>query len=162
MLSHLKKYFCYMKMCSLHDPALMCCELWRYLAQQPESQDLSQSQKIPWRSEDTLWGRSSCEEFCVSRHQIASEHYSKEKTQQPTPVTHLRCCTSSGQLWKGKNTQGCQCGMQPLQALCSSAAGKYQSREIPKHQLLLGATQCSQPLAVLLLLLLKPCWDKSR
>lgn len=62
-----------------------------------------------------------------------------EETQHPTPVTHLRCCTSSGQLWKGKNTQGYQGGMQPLQALCSSAAGKYQDREIPEHQLFLGS-----------------------
>lgn len=50
-------------MCSFRDSALRCWGLWRYFAQQPESQDLSQSQKIPWRSEDALWGRSSCEEF---------------------------------------------------------------------------------------------------
>lgn len=71
-----------MKMCSLNDSAL------KTLAEQPESQDLSQNQKIPWRSEDTLWGRSRilCEEFYVSRHQI-EQRETCEKTQQALSLT---------------------------------------------------------------------------
>lgn len=122
-------------MCSLHDSALMCCGLWRCLTQQPESQDLSQRQKIPWRSEDTLWGRSSCEEFCASRHQIASDHHSKEKpvrkhNKPPLSLTSdVAPALDSSE--KEKNTQRCQCGMQPLQALCSSGQGNSQAPAFP-------------------------------
>lgn len=124
-------------MCSLHDSALMCCGLWRCLTQQPESQDLSQRQKIPWRSEDTLWRRSSCEEFCVSRHQIASDHHSKEKpvrkhNKPPLSLTSdvAPALDSSEKERTHKDVSvGCS-----HSRLCAA-----QDREIPKHQLFLGS-----------------------
>lgn len=48
--------------------------------QSSQNQDcLNQSQKIPWRSRETLWGRNNYKIFCISRHKIPSDCYCKEK-----------------------------------------------------------------------------------
>lgn len=56
-------------------------------------------------------------------------------------VAHLRCCTNSGQLWKGKNTQQYQHQMHQFKSLCSTVAVKYQDSEICEHQLLMRSNQ---------------------
>lgn len=121
-----------MKICSLNDSAL------KIFAEQPESQDLSQSQKIPWRSEDTLWGRSSCEEFYVSRHQT-EQRETCEKTQHSPQVLH--------QLWTALKRKEHK-GVREI-----SAQGNSQASAFPG--------KCSPP-CLAVLLLLQPCWDKFR
>lgn len=155
------------KMCSFRDSALRCCGLWRYFAQQPESQDLSQSQKIPWRSEDTLWGRSSCEEFCVSRHQTAWEHYRKEKPVKKHNIPPLSLTSDVAPALdsseKEKTHKDIRVGCSHSRLCAALQLGNTRTGKFPSTSFSWEATQCPQPhLAVVLLPLLNPCWDKSQ
>lgn len=111
-----------------------------------DQKELNQSQKTRWRHGETLWKRNSSETFCISRPKPAWDHFCKErlpKTQQ-TLDAHLRCCTSSGQLWKGKNTEWDQWQCSDFRPCAAQQLRNISTGTFLSSTFSWAATECSQ------------------